>query len=288
MVQTLINGIAEGSIYAIIAVGLVFIYKVTEVANFAQGELAMIATFVGFTGLQYFGVPLWVAIVLGLAASAALGYCLERWVLRPVLGSGLLGTTIVTLGIFYVLHGGALAIWGPEVHPFPSFFGTQSIAVAGILISPQHFAIMAAAFAAALGLSFLLRFTRIGLAMRAVPQNRVGATVIGLDVYRIYGLTWLIGAAVSAIAGFLLAPIMFLSTNMMVSPLINAFAAAVLGGLDSLMGAFVGGILLGVVENVIVAYTSSALKDSLAFLFIILALLLRPEGLFKRRRGEKV
>jgi branched-chain amino acid transport system permease protein len=287
MIQTIINGIAEGSIYAIIAVGLVFIHKVTEVANFAQGELAMVATFIGFTALQHFGVPLPVALLVGLASAACLGYLLERWIIRPVSGSGLLGTTIVTLGIFYVLHGGALVLWGPDVRPFPSLFGSGSIELGGVLISSQHLAIMVTALAAALGLTCLLKFTRLGLAMRAVPQNRTGARVIGLDLHRIFGLTWLVGAAVSALAGFLLAPLMFLSANMMMGALINAFAAAVLGGLDSLLGSFVGGILLGVVENVIVAYTSSALKDSLAFLFIILALLIRPEGLFQSRRSEK-
>jgi branched-chain amino acid transport system permease protein len=288
MLQAIINGVAEGAIYAILAVGLVFINKITEVANFAQGEIAMVAAFVSFSVIQTTGVPLIVALVVATAAGAALGYGLERFAIRPVLGAGVLGTTVVTLGLYYILHGGALVIWGPDVHPFPSFFGTESISIGGVLISPQHLAIMVTSLVTAIGLSAFLQYTGIGLAMRAVPQNRFGASLIGLDLRQIFGLTWMMGAAVSAVAGFLLAPVIFLNTNMMLAPLIKAFAAAVLGGLDSLLGAFVGGILLGVVENVVVLYLPSQMKDSLAFLFIIIVLLVRPEGLLGRRRMEKV
>jgi branched-chain amino acid transport system permease protein len=288
MLQAIINGIAEGSIYAILAVGLVFIHKITEVANFAHGELAMCATFVGFTVLQKSGLPLVLILAVSIVAGAVAGYLMERGVIRPVLNSGTLGTTVVTLALYYILHGSALALWGPEVHPFPSFFGTDSISIGGVLISPQHLAIIVTSFLAAIALSGFLKFTRIGLAMRAVPQNRFGASLIGLDLRHIFGLTWSIGSAVSAIAGFLLAPIIFLNTNMMLAPLIKAFAAAVLGGMGSLLGAFVGGLILGITENVVVVFISSYLKDSLAFLLIILVLLVRPQGLFGRAREEKV
>lgn len=288
MMQAVINGVAEGSIYAILAVGLVFIYKITEVANFAQGEIAMCTTFVGFVVLRESSMPLALVFLASVAAGALIGFVVERAAIRPVLGSGALGTTVVTLGLYYLLHGGALAIWGPEVHPFPSFFGTDSISVGEMMISRQHVAIVVTALLVALALSAFLKYTRVGLAMRAVPQNRFAAQVIGLDLRRIFALTWIIGAAVSAIAGFLLAPIIFLNANMMLAPLIKAFAVAVLGGLSSLVGAFVGGILLGIIENVMVLYVSSYLKDSLAFLFIILVLLVRPQGLFGSTRKEKV
>lgn len=140
----------------------------------------------------------------------------------------------------------------------------------------------------ALGLSAFLRFTDLGLAMRAVPQNRIGARIIGLNLRHLYTLTWVLGSAISAMAGLLLAPVMFLNTNMMLAPLIKAFAAAVLGGLDSLLGAFVGGLLLGLIENIVVMYISSYLKDSLAFVFILVVLLVQPRGLFGRVRREKV
>lgn len=287
MMQAVINGIAEGSIYAILAIGLVFINKITEVANFAQGEFAMVAAFVSFAALQA-GAPLFVALLAAIAAGAVLGYVVERGIIRPVQGSGPLGMTIVTLGLYYVLHGGATAIWGPDVHPFPSFFGSETISIGGVLISQQHLAIIATALLAALAMTGLLHFTRTGLAMRAIPQNRIGARAIGLDLRRLFALAWVMGSAVSAIAGVLLAPIIFLNVNMMLAVLIKAFAAAVLGGLDSLVGAFVAGLILGVVENVIAGYVSSHLKDSLSFLFIIAVLLLKPEGLFGRPRREKV
>lgn len=288
MMQAIINGIADGSIYAILAIGLVFINKITEVANFAQGEMAMVATFVSFVALNAAGLPLIAAMMVAIGGGALLGYAVERGIIRPVMASGPLGTTVVTLGLFYVLNGGATAIMGPEVHPFPSFFGTEALSIGGVRISPQHLAIMVASLILALAMAAFLRFTRTGLAMRAIPQNRIGARVIGLDLRKLFGLAWILGSGVSAIAGFLLAPIIFLNTNMMLAPLIKAFAAAVLGGLDSLVGAFVGGLLIGIVENVVVVYVSSLLKDSLAFLFIIAVLLVKPEGLFGKPRREKV
>ena len=288
MEQAIINGLSEGSVYAILAVGLVFIHKITEVANFAQGEIAMVATFVGFSLSQRLGFPLMLVFLGSIVFGAVMGYAVERCAVRPVLASGILGTTIVTLGLYFVLHGSAAAIWGPEVHTFPSFFDPAPMSIAGVLVSKQHASIMAVSLLTAVGLSAFLRWTDLGLAMRAVPQNRTGARIIGLDLNRLYALTWVLGSAISAMAGLLLAPVMFLNTNMMLAPLIKAFAAAVLGGLDSPLGAFIGGLLLGLIENIVVLYVSSYLKDSLAFVFILVVLLVQPRGLFGRVRKENV
>jgi branched-chain amino acid transport system permease protein len=288
MEQAIINGLSEGSVYAVLAVGLVFIHKITEVANFAQGELGMVATFVGFSLFQWLGLPLALVFLGSIVFGAVMGYAVERCAVRPALASGILGTTIVTLGLYFFLHGGAAAIWGPEVHTFPSFFDQAPMSVSGVLVSKHHASIMAVSLLTALGLSAFLRWTDLGLAMRAVPQNRIGARIIGLDLKRLYMLTWVLGSAMSAMAGLLLAPVMFLNTNMMVGPLIKAFAAAVLGGLDSLLGAFVGGLLLGLIENIVVMYLSSDLKDSLAFVFILVVLVVQPRGLFGRVHKAKV
>src|SRR5262245_11911098 len=199
MEQAIVNGLSEGSVYAILAVGLVFIHKITEVANFAQGEIAMVSTFVGFSLSQRLGFPLAFVFLGSIAFGAVMGYAVERGAVRPVMASGILGTTIVTLGLYFVLHGGAVAIWGPEVHRFPSFFDPAPIAVAGVLVSKQHASIMAASLLTAVGLSLFLKFTDLGLAMRAVPQNRVGAQMIGLDLKRLYTLTWVLGSAISAL-----------------------------------------------------------------------------------------
>jgi branched-chain amino acid transport system permease protein len=288
MDQAIINGLSEGSVYAVLAVGLVFIHKVTEVANFAQGEVAMVATFAGFSLFQSLGLPLGLAGIGGIGSGAILGYAIERCAIRPVLPSGVLGVTVVTLGLYFLLNGGAVAVWGPEVRTFPSFFDPAPISAGGVLISKQHVSIMAVSLAAALTLSAFLRFNAVGLAMRAVAQNRAGARIIGLDLAQLYRLAWMLGSAISAMAGLLLAPVIFLNTNMMLAPLIKAFAAAVLGGLDSLLGAFVGGLLLGLVENIVVMYISSYLKDSLAFAVILGVLLVHPRGLFGKVRRENV
>lgn len=288
MGQAIVNGLAEGSIYAVLAIGLVFIYKITEVANFAQGEIAMVASFVAFTVMERYGMPLAAGMVVGVAAGAFAGFLMERIAIRPVLGTGVLGPAVVTLGLFFVLHGAATVLWGPDVHPFPSFFGNETLAVGGLLISKQHLTIMVASLLTALALSAFLRFTDIGLSMRCIPQNRYAARLIGLDVPRLYGLTWMIGAAVSAMGGILLAPIVFLNTNMMVDMTNNAFAVAVLGGLGSLVGAFVGGLILGVAKNIGVLYFPSEMKESMAFVIVLVVLLFKPEGLFGKPQSEKI
>lgn len=288
MAQAIINGLAEGSVYALLALGLVFIHRITEVASFAHGEVSAIAAFVGFSIWQSTGLPFSVAIAGSIATGAVLGAVVERIVVRPVHASGILATTVVTLGLYFVLHGGIRAIWGPEVRPYPSVFGDTTLRLGDVAISTQHIGVMATSLLIALALSAYLHFTETGLSLRAIPQNPYGAAVIGLNIRRLRSVSWIVGSAVGAIAGVLIAPLTFLNSNMMTSPLIKAFAVAALGGLDSLVGAFVGGLLLGVVENVVVLYISSYLKDSLAFIFILLVLLVTPEGLFGKPRREKV
>jgi branched-chain amino acid transport system permease protein len=288
MDQAIINGLAEGSVYALLALGLVFINRITEVATFAHGEVAAIAAFVGFTVFQATGVPFVVAVACSIIAGGVLGFAIERIVIRPVQTSGLLATIIVTLGLYFVLHNGIVAIWGPEVRPYPAIFGDATIRFAGVAISSQHIGVIATSFMIAVALAAYLRFTRSGLALRAIPQNRYGAAVIGLNLRRLTSMAWVIGSAVGAMAGVLIAPLTFLNSNMMVAPLIKAFAVAALGGLDSLVGAFVGGLLLGVVENVMVMFIPTYLKDSIAFFFIFVVLLVQPKGLFGKMRREKV
>jgi branched-chain amino acid transport system permease protein len=288
MDQAIINGLAEGSVYALLAVGLVFINRITEVASFAHGEVSAVSAFVGFTVFHSVGAPFPVAILCSIVTGAILGWAIERIVIRPVQTSGLLGTVVVTLGLYFVLHGAVSAIWGPEVRPYPSIFGEGTVRLGGVAVSSQHLGIMVTSLVIAVALAAYLRWTRTGLALRAIPQNRFGAAVIGLNIRRLTSTAWVVGSAVGAVAGVLIAPLTFLHSNMMLSPLIKAFAVAALGGLESLVGAFVGGLLLGVFENIAVQYIPSYFKDSLAFVFILVVLLLRPEGLFGKQRKEKV
>ncbi|RYH70986.1 MAG: branched-chain amino acid ABC transporter permease [Alcaligenaceae bacterium] len=288
MEQAVINGLAEGSVYALLALGLVFIHRITEIASFAHGEVSALAAFVGFSVMHSLNAPFSVAIVASILAGALIGLLVERIVIRPVQTSGQLATVVVTLGLFFVIHGLIEAIWGPDVRPYPSIFGEGTIRIGGTAIASQNLGVLVTACVIALGLAAYLRWTRTGLALRAIPQNRFGAALIGLDLRRLTSTAWIVGSAVGAIAGVLIAPLTYLHANMMQGPLIKAFAVAALGGLGSLVGAFVGGLMLGVTENVAVLYIPTYLKDTIAFFFILIVLLVQPEGLFGKRRKEKV
>jgi branched-chain amino acid transport system permease protein len=288
MDQAVINGLAEGSVYALLALGLVFINRITEIATFAHGEVSALAAFVGFTVLQTLHAPFAIAILSSIVAGAVIGFLVERIVIRPVQTSGLLATVVVTLGLFFVIHGSVKAIWGPDVRPYPSMFGDGTIHIGGTAIAAQNLGVMVTAFVIAMGLAAYLRWTRTGLALRAIPQNRFGAALIGLNLRRLTSTAWIVGSAVGAVAGVLIAPLTFLHSNMMQAPIIKAFAVAALGGLNSLVGAFVGGLVLGVIENVAVLYIPTYLKDTIAFLFILVVLLVQPQGMFGKQRKEKV
>lgn len=288
MDQAVINGLAEGSVYALLALGLVFINRITEIATFAHGEVSALAAFIGFSVLHALHAPFAVAILASIVAGGVIGLVVERVVIRPVQTSGLLATVVVTLGLFFVIHGSVKAIWGPDVRPYPSIFGDGTVRIGGTAIAAQNLGVMVTAFVIAVGLAAYLRWTRTGLALRAIPQNRFGAALIGLNLRRLTSSAWIIGSAVGAVAGVLIAPLTFLHANMMQAPIIKAFAVAALGGLSSLVGAFVGGLVLGVIENVAVLYIPTYLKDTIAFLFILVVLLVQPEGMFGRQRKEKV
>jgi branched-chain amino acid transport system permease protein len=226
--------------------------------------------------------------VASILAGGLIGLLVERIVIRPVQSSGLLATVVVTLGLFFVIHGSIKLVWGPDVRPYPSIFGEGTIRLGGTAVSTQHLGVMVTAFVIAVGLAAYLRWTRTGLALRAIPQNRFGAALIGLNLRRLTSTAWIVGSAVGAVAGVLIAPLTFLNSNMMQAPIIKAFAVAALGGLSSLVGAFVGGLVLGVIENVAVLYIPTYLKDTIAFVFILIVLLVQPEGLFGKQRKEKV
>ncbi|MFT3777001.1 MAG: branched-chain amino acid ABC transporter permease [Ottowia sp.] len=288
MDQAIINGLAEGSVYALLALGLVFIHRITDIASFAHGEVSALAAFIGFTVFHSMGAPFLVGIVASIVAGGLIGAFIERVVIRSVQSSNLLGTVVVTLGLFFVIHGCVKLIWGPEVRPYPSMFGEGTVRIGGMGVSAQHLGVMVTAFLVAVGLAAFLRWTRTGLALRAIPQNRFGAILIGLNIRKLISTAWIVGSVVGAIAGVLIAPLTFLNSNMMQAPIIKAFAVAALGGLNSLVGAFIGGLALGVIENVAVLYIPTYFKDSIAFVFILAILLIQPEGLFGKLRKEKV
>lgn len=287
LAQQIISGLATGSLYALAALGLVLIFKTSDVVNFAQGEMAMFGTFVAFTLLTSLGLPYWGAFLLALIFAALFGAAIERVVLRPLAKAPLISVLIATLGLFQIINGMAGWIWGYEMQAFPAAVSGAPINVAGIVFTMQNLLNMGIALAVMLGFFVLFKYSMLGIAMRAVAENRVAARLMGVPTDRVLALTWGLGGVLAATAGILIAPVTNLDINMMGSMQIKAFTAAVLGGFTSLPGAVIGGLTLGVLEN-LVGQWNSQLQTPFAFGLIVLVLVVRPAGLLGTIQKKKV
>jgi branched-chain amino acid transport system permease protein len=289
LAQLIVSGLAAGALYGLLALGLVMIYKTSDVLSFAQGSIAMVNTFVAFSLIETYHVPFWPAFFLTVAFAWCLGVVLELVFLRPAKDPTLLGLIIITLGFDLILYGLAGWTWGYDTTSFPSPFSDFKAYGLGIVVVSE---VNLWIFVVGVGLTGLLfaffRFTRLGVAMRAVAQNRTASRIMGVRIKRIDAMTWGIASVLGAVAGVLIAPITFLDINMGLNPGLKAFTAAVLGGMTSLPGAVVGGLLLGVIENLVGAYISPELKVSVAFFVIVAVLCVRPAGLFGREYRRRV
>jgi branched-chain amino acid transport system permease protein len=296
-IQTVATGLSMGSVYAVVALAIVLIYRSTGVMNFAQGEMAMFSTFIGWSMIVYFSawsLPLdmnyWLPFFLAVILAALLGAAVERVVLRPVEEAPVLNSVIVTLGLFTLFNSVAIWRYGGIAKPFPSptFFQGSALSVGPVVISRLNIGVFSMSVLIMLLLYLFLNYTKLGLAMRAAAENRMACRMVGIPANRMLTLGWAFAAAVGAMAGMLVAPIVFLSPNMMFATLIFAFAAAVLGGLQSLPGAIVGGLLLGIIQNMAGTYIGSEIDITAAFFVIVLVLLVRPTGLLGRRVVRRV
>lgn len=287
LAQQIISGLATGSLYALAALGLVLIFKTSDVVNFAQGEMAMFSTFVAFTILAAGGVPYWGAFGLALVFAFIFGAIIERVALRPLAKAPIISVLIATLGLFQIINGVAGWIWGYETQPFPYAVDSSPIAVGELVLTAPDMLNMGVALAMMLAFFFLFKRSLIGIAMRAVAENQVAARLVGVRTERVLALTWGLGGVLAATAGMLIAPVTNLEINMMAHMQIKAFTAAVLGGFTSLPGAVVGGLVLGVLENVVGQYIPQ-LKTPFAFGLIVLVLVIRPAGLLGTIQKKKV
>ena len=285
LVHVVVSGLATGSIYALMAISLVIIYNATRTLNFAQGEMLMVSTFVGWTALQVLNAPL--VIALAVVAAALLGFILERVVIRHAISATHFDVLIITLGLSLMLRSAAGVTWTHDEFPFPSFFSNRPLVVGPIRVAPVSLGIIGASLALMLALGALFRWTRLGRAMRAVAQNQRAARLMGISVERVYSSSWVIASVVGAVAGVLIAPVVFLSSKMGLVA-INGFTAAVLGGFGSMPGAVVGGMLLGVLENLAPLYLPASIKHSVPFLVMISILIVRPGGVLGRIARRKV
>jgi len=287
LAQQIISGLATGSLYALAALGLVLIFKTTDVVNFAQGEMAMFGTFIMFTLLKTAGLPYWGAFVLALAFAFLMGAAIERVVLRPLAHAPLISVLIATLGLMQIINGVAGWIWGYQAKAFPTAVSGSPIKLGSLVITLPDLVNFVVSLVVMTGFFLLFRFTKLGVAMRAVAENRVAARLMGIPTDRILSLTWGLGGVLAATAGILIAPVTNLDINMMSEMQIKAFTAAVLGGFTSLPGAVVGGLTLGVLENVVGQFVPQ-LKTPFAFGLIVLVLVIKPTGLMGTVQRKKV
>ena len=288
--QQVLSGLATGGIYASLALALVMIYQATDVVNFAQGEMAMFATYLAWSMLDA-GLSYWVAFVLTLAIAFVAGVAIQRIIIRPVETAPILTIVIVTLGLLVILNSVAGWIWTYLQKPFPSPFPRDPFRVGGIVFGAHDVGEIAVTLVMLALLFAFFRFTPLGLAMRAAAQNPVSSRLAGIRVGWMLALGWGLAAVFGAVAGLMVAPILTLDPNMMGGIQIYAFAAATLGGFGSPVGAVVGGFIVGVTENLVGTYVSfigTELKLTVALAMIIIVLLVRPAGLFGRAQVRRV
>jgi branched-chain amino acid transport system permease protein len=291
--QQVVGGLSAGGVYAMLALALVLIYRSTGVVNFAQGEMAMFTTFLAWALVQH-GVGYWGAVVLTVLIAFAGGVALERVIIRPVERAPALTIAIVTLGLFFLLNGAAFWIWSPEQKYLRSAFSTRPVDLAGVKISIQDLCVIGVAVGAAVLLAIFFRYTKPGLTARAVVANPETSRLVGIRVGWMLALGWGLAAALGSLAGLLTASPSF-DQSFMQPVLLYAFAGAVLGGIDSALGAVVGSLLLGVFLNVVTSLDTLGIGWSIgndlrlpsALAVILLVLLVRPSGLFGRAQVRR-
>jgi branched-chain amino acid transport system permease protein len=278
LLHQVLSGLATGGIYASLALALVMIYQSTNHINFAQGEMAMFSTYLAWTLIDA-GISWWIAFVITVLASFVMGMVIERIVIRPVEHAPVLTVVIVFIGLLVIFNSVAGWIYSYTIKSFPSPFPAQP--VFGGLMSAHELGAIAVTLAMLVLLYVFFRFTPLGLAMRAVAQNPNSSRLVGIRVGWMLALGWGLAAAIGAVAGTMIAPIVYLDPNMMSGVLLYAFAAALLGGIDNPVGAVIGGFIVGVLENVMGAFViGTELKLTVALALIICVLLVKPTGLF--------
>ncbi len=284
-IQLIVEGLATGSIYGALALAIVLVNRSTGMINFAQGAMAVLATFVAYA-LTESGTPLLVAIVVAFVFAFLSGAVVERVIVRKFEGGDPDTAVVVTIGLLTLFTGIAAAFFGYEPHPFPSLFPAESIDILGVFISLRSLGTIIVLLLVMVLLQSLFRVTKMGLAMRAVADNPQSASLSGLPVSRLLMIGWGLAAGLGSIAGVLVAPQLFISPSMLDFALVYALAAAILGGLDSPFGAVIAAWTIGIVENLAGAYVSfigDDLKIAVPFIMVMIVLAVRPQGLFGRK-----
>ncbi|MEN8246491.1 MAG: branched-chain amino acid ABC transporter permease [Thermodesulfobacteriota bacterium] len=289
VLQLALSGVAIGSVYGLIALGFVLVYKATEIINFSQGELMMLGAFAGFTFVSLLGLPYWVSFILSIAFMFLIGVLLDLIVLRRILGHSAFSIIMVTIGFGYFMRGivSMIPAWGTDTYNLPTPFSGSVLRFGGLALSGEYLSVIVMTIIICVILFCFFKWSRVGVAMQASSQNQLAAYYMGIPVRRVNTLTWGICAAAATFAGILLAPITFVHSNMGFVGL-KAFPAAVLGGFGSLPGAIAGGIIIGLIESFSGFYLPEGIKDISAYVVLLIVLVIKPNGLFGERLTKKV
>lgn len=289
IVQQLVNGISLGSIYALIALGYTMVYGIIKLINFAHGDIYMIGAFVGFFAIKTLQLPFLPALLIAMAVAGLLGMAIERLAYRPLRDSTRIAALITAIGVSFLIQNTALLMWKPDPRSFPDVFPFRSYEIWGVYLDNRQLIISGVALLLMAVLHYVVHYTRIGRAMRAVALDDETARLMGIDVDGVISVTFAIGSALAAAAGVLVGIYYNRIDPMMgVMPGLKAFVAAVLGGIGVIPGAMLGGLVMGIAEVMVVALTESTWKDAVAFAILIIILLVRPAGLLGRHVREKV
>ncbi len=290
--QLALQGLAIGSVYSLVALGFVLIYKASSVINFAQGELLMAGAYMCLALTVTAALPFWAAFVATLVFSALLALLIERLVLRPMIGEPVISIIMVTIGLSAVLKSVISAIWGTDIRVFPAtIFPAEPLYWGKVVVSQIYLYTFAASMGLLILLALFFKYSRLGIAMRATADSQTVALSMGISVRRIFALAWAIAAVVSAVGGILIGNINGINTSLSAVGL-KVFPAVILGGLDSIPGAVLGGLIIGVMENLAGGYLDSVfgggVKEVAPFAALVLILMVRPYGLFGTKEIEKV
>ncbi len=285
--QLLFAGLTIGAVYALVALGFTLIFQASEVINFAQGEFVMLGGMVTVFAYKA-GVPLPLAALFAVALAVVVGVALQRLAIEPAKGASVVAIIIVTIGASILIRGIAQIVFDKQFHALPAFSGDEPIRLLGAAILPQSLWVLFGAAVIVLGLRLFMERTLFGAAVRATAANRLAAELVGIDTRRVLAFAFAVSAAIGAIGGILVTPITLTSYAVGTLLALKGFAAAMLGGIGSPVGAVLGGLLLGLLESFAAGWISSTYKDAVAFIVILLVLFVLPQGLFGRRAIERV
>ncbi len=288
LLQLIVSGIMQGALYALVALSMTFILRSTTILNFGQGDLLMMSAFILFVLVVVLGVPFWISFAICVIGMFAVGCAIERWFIRPILNADHITQVLMTIVIGFVIHSVSVIIWGHDVVSMSLPFEVPTLMIGPVVITGSSLLVFLLACITTIMFFSFLFGTRAGLEVRALHESRRGAQLVGVNVDKRTLLVWGTGIGIAAVAGAILAPTVQLYPEMGQSLLLKGFAAMAIGGFGSLWGVLVGGVFLGVMENLAGAYINTALLDLTAYLLTIAVLIAKPSGLFGKRELTKL